>query len=156
MFSTADICDEKSNILIGVLPPMQQFGLKHQCEGMVTTVKINTDNKAVIDVLTTNGTGKILCIETADLDYSAIIGDRLAKIAIENQWQGIIVNGAVRDTKTISEMDICIFARCIYPKRGKQSGGGDINIPISINGLEIKPHDYIYADHDGIVVTKTK
>jgi regulator of RNase E activity RraA len=42
--------------------------------------------------------------------YDVRCGDQLAELAIQNNWEGIIVNGCIRDSEVINAMDIGIKA----------------------------------------------
>lgn len=35
-----------------------------------------------------------------------VFGDRLAKLAIKNGWAGLVINGAIRDSAAINQLDI--------------------------------------------------
>jgi regulator of ribonuclease activity A len=32
-----------------------------------------------------------------------VLGDRLAAIALENGWRGVVINGAIRDSRRLSK-----------------------------------------------------
>ena len=82
----------------------------------------------------------------------ALVGDRLAQLAIDNGWSGIIVYGCIRDTAVINEMEIGIKAINTIPRKSIKRGEGQMDIEVSFSGVTIKPGDYIYSDNDGIVV----
>lgn len=156
MKSVSDICDEHSGRIRVVQKRFSSYGKFQSCHGFVVTAKIDTDNSCIIEQLRNDGKGKVLAIVASDQQYSAIVGDRLAKIAIDNHWSGILVNGAVRDVATLAQLEICIQASAVYPVRGHQSGGGSIGVPITIGNTAVCDGDYIYIDADGIVLTESK
>ena len=52
----------------------------------------------------------------ASLDC-ALMGDNLAKQACENNWNGILINGCIRDSKIINTLPISIKALNTSPKK---------------------------------------
>jgi regulator of ribonuclease activity A len=84
----------------------------------------------------------------------ALVGGNLAVLAEKNGWAGIIVNGCVRDTGEINACDIGVRALASHPQRSIRKGMGDVDIKVSISGVSIRPGDWIYADADGILVSR--
>ncbi len=69
---------------------------------------------------------------------------------------GVIVNGAIRDAATISEMDLGVKALGTCPFKTEKKDVGEINVSLTINNQMIQPGDYIYADWNGIVMSQEK
>ena len=86
----------------------------------------------------------------------ALLGDILAEAASKNNWSGIIVNGCIRDSDVIANIDIGVLALSTKPVKSVKKGIGDTNIDIKFMGVTFKPGDYIYADSDGIIISKTE
>ena len=82
----------------------------------------------------------------------ALVGDRLAQLAIDNGWSGIVVYGCIRDSAVINEMGIGIKAMNTTPRKSIKRGEGQQDIEVRFAGITINPGDYIYSDNDGIVV----
>ncbi|MNK89771.1 putative regulator of ribonuclease activity [compost metagenome] len=82
----------------------------------------------------------------------ALVGDNLAKLAIDNGWAGIIVHGAIRDSAVIDSMGIGIKAVGTIPLRADRDAIGEIDIPTAFGGVIFTPGDWLYADADGVVV----
>ena len=104
--------------------PDKQFLLDFHCfskinsmHGQISTVFCPDDNSFVKEMLSENGHRKILFIDGAKSKNVALLGDNLAALALENNWNGIIVNGRIRDAEIISEMDIAIFALGTCPRK---------------------------------------
>jgi len=64
---------------------------------------------------------------------------------------GLVIDGAIRDIAAIREKDFPVFARGVTHKGPYKCGPGEINVPVSIDGLVINPGDIIVADDDGMV-----
>jgi regulator of ribonuclease activity A len=148
----ADICDQFPND-INVLPQIfHSYGKIKKCQGKIETVLLTEDNRKLIELLGNEGSGRIVVVQCPKRE-SAVFGDRLAKLAINHHWGGVVIDGAIRDIATLREMPICVFASATYPVRGEQNGGGEIGVMIKIGDVLVKPNDFIYADEDGIIIS---
>jgi len=76
----------------------------------------------------------------------------LAKKAVQNGWSGLVINGCIRDSAEINEMNIGIRALGTHPLKSVKKGVGEKNQPIHFACVEFRPGDYLYADEDGILV----
>lgn len=143
--------------------PDKDFLLDFQCfskiksmHGQISTVFCPEDNSFVREMLSENGHQKIIFIDGAKSKNVALLGDSLAKLAIENNWSGIIVNGRIRDAEIISQLDVAIFALGTCPRKSSKKNQGKKNIELSIDGLTIKPGDWVYADINGILISDSE
>lgn len=84
---------------------------------------------------------------------SGIWGELLSTAAGNRGCVGAIVDGAVRDVEAMTAMSFPVFARgvCPYDSKDRQSVV-DMDIPVKIGGLVLRPGDLVFADQDGIVV----
>lgn len=155
-FSTSDICDKLQAEARVPKGEFRHFGKTRKFSGVVKTVQIHTDNKEVVKALQENGAGKVLVVSASDKLYSAIVGDRLAQIAISNSWEGLVIDGAVRDLDELKGFDIGVLAKSVFPVRGEQNGGGEIGCSLELDGVEVLDGDYCYADQDGVVFCREK
>ena len=124
--------------------------------GQISTVFCPDDNSFVREMLSENGHQKIMFIDGAKSKNVALLGDNLATLAIENNWSGIIVNGRIRDAEIISQLELAIFALGTCPRKSSKKNQGKKNIELSIDGLTIKPGDWVYADINGILISDSE
>ena len=143
--------------------PDKRFLLDFHCfsriksmHGQISTVFCPDDNSFVREMLSENGHQKIMFIDGAKSKNVALLGDNLATLAIENNWSGIIVNGRIRDAEIISQLDVAIFALGTCPRKSSKKNQGKKNIELSIDGLTIKPGDWVYADINGILISDSE
>ena len=102
------------------------------------------------------GNGKVLVVDGgASLRY-ALLGDMLAEAAMQNNWAGIIIHGAVRDTEILNSLSFSVKALGSCPRKSVKKDEGQLNIPIHIENTAIHPDNWVYADSDGIIVSKYK
>lgn len=155
-FFTADLCDEFSDKTEVLGPDFKSYGGIVKFQGSAITVKLDKNNKDLAQLLKEKkGDGKIVVVDV-DVKYYAVVGDNLMKFASDNKYEGIIVNGYVRDTVTTKEFEVGLIAKGTCPKKYIPVQEGQINVPITIDNVEIVEGDYIYVDPDGIVITKEK
>lgn len=155
-FFTADLCDSFSDKTEVLGPDFKSYGGTKKFKGEVITVKLDKNNKQLAELLkNNNGIGKIVVVDV-NMEYFAVVGDNLMKFASDNKYEGIIVNGYVRDTLNTCEFSVGLYAKGTCPRKYIPVQEGKIGVVLNIDGVEINNGDYIYADLDGIVVTKEK
>ncbi len=154
VFFTADFCDEHHHKLQVLGPGFQSYGGIQRCEGQIVTVKLNKHNGDLIKLLRdVDGTGKVVVVDVA-AEYYAVVGEKLMTFAKQNNYNGIVINGYVRDTAQIKDIEVALFALGTCPRKYMEVVAGAVNVPVSFAGVNFVPGDYLYADVDGIVVTK--
>ena len=155
-FFTADLCDDFSDKTEVLGPEFKSYGGIVKFRGTAVTVKLDKNNKDLAALLRDEkGDGKVVVVDV-DMKYFAVVGDNLMKFASDNKYEGIIVNGYVRDTVTTKDFSIGLLAKGTCPKKYIPAQNGELNIPITIDGIDILEGDYIYVDPDGIVISKEK
>ena len=155
-FFTADLCDNFSEKTDVLGPDFKSYGGKRKFKGQIVTVKLDKNNKDLAQLLKNNeGIGKVVVVDV-DMKYFAVVGDNLMKFATENKYEGIVVNGYVRDIVTTKDFDTGLVAKGTCPRKYIPVQDGLFGVPLVIDGVDINPGDYIYVDQDGIVVSKEK
>jgi regulator of ribonuclease activity A len=153
-FTTADLWDDNEGILSCASPIFKTFGGKHSFYGEIVTLKIFEDNSFVRNMLEINGKGKVLIVDGSASLRCALVGDKLAELAITNNWEGIIVNGCIRDSFLINQMDIAIKALNTSPVKSIKRNIGEIDIPVNFSGVSFIPKQFVYSDSDGVLISK--
>ena len=119
-YNTSELCDMYLDSVDVVEPMFANFGGRSSFGGEVITIKCHEANGQIRDVLQRNGESKVLVIDGGGSLRRALVDFELAQIALDNDWEGIIVFGCVRDVDQIDELDIGIQAlRChLFDKDG--------------------------------------
>ena len=124
-FRTADLCDEFSNELDVCEPIFRTYGGRVRFSGRIATIKCFEDNSRVRELVKEPGEGRVLVIDAGGSLRRAVLGDMLAKDAVDNGWSGAIVYGCIRDSAAIAQMPLGVRALGTLPmktdKRGEAS-----------------------------------
>lgn len=150
-FDTSDLCDQFFDEINVVEPIFTNFGGRSIFAGRITTVKCFEDNGLLYDLLAEDGLGRVLLIDGGGSVRRALIDDELATLAAQNNWEGIVVYGAVRHVDDLAEIDIGIQALASIPVSAVAEGVGDSDVRVNFAGVTFFSDDYIYADNTGII-----
>jgi len=157
-FATCDLCDAHEGDTSGafrVLPPaLREFGVARPFCGPVYTLRALEDNSGVRDAVSSPGQGRVLVVDGGGSLRHALVGGNLAVAAAKNGWAGIVVDGCVRDVAELRAAGIPIRALALMPLRTAKRGEGQAGEPVRIQGVWVRPGDWLYADEDGIVVAE--
>ena len=155
-FSVPDICDDFLAELQVLEPLFTEYGGKEKFCGEIVTIKCFEDNSFVKQTLGTQGNGKVLVVDGGGSLRCALLGDMLAAMAAQNGWQGVLVNGCVRDVEILKDIDLGVRALKPYPLKSEKRNEGQLNIAVHFAGVDFKPGQYLYADENGIVVARSE
>jgi len=155
-FATCDLCDAHKNDTDGdfrVLPPVfRDYGKRIKFAGVVSTVKCHEDNTLVKAAVDSPGRGRVLVVDGGASLRRALVGGNLGKAAAKNGWAGVVVDGCVRDSAELSECDVGIRALGLMPLPTEKRNEGQADVPVQIQGVWVRPGDWLYADEDGVVI----
>ena len=157
--STCDLCDVYKLDTSGafrVLPPVfKAYGAHAAFAGLVSTVKCHEDNTSVKAAVESLGRGRVLVVDGGGSLRHALVGGNLAAAAARNGWAGLVVDGCVRDVAELNSAPIGIRALALLPLPTERRHVGLVDVPVQVQGVAVRPGDWLLADADGIVVMKT-
>ncbi|NPV49832.1 MAG: RraA family protein [Candidatus Methanofastidiosum sp.] len=96
--------------------------------------------------------GQVLVIDGGGITKFSLFGDLMAMQARLKKLAGVVVDGAIRDVRSIRGEGIPVFCRGIVTKAGTATRLGEINVPVVCGGVIVNPGDWIVGDDDGVVV----
>jgi regulator of ribonuclease activity A len=149
---TADLVDEIGPDVRSCDLQLRQFGGRREFAGPITTVKCFQDNALLKSVLSEPGNDGVLVIDGEGSVHTALVGDIIAGLGVENGWVGLIVNGAVRDAAMLQTLDIGVKALGTNPRKSGKTGDGVRDVAVEFGGVAFVPGHIAYSDDDGIVV----
>ena len=155
-FATCDLCDAYKNDAsgnFGVLPPVfKDFGQHTKFSGEVVTLKCFEDNTLVKAAVDSAGEGRVLVVDGGASLRRALLGGNLGAAAAKNGWAGVVMDGCVRDVAELAQSAVGIRALAAMPLPTEKRGEGQRDVPVQIQGVWVRPGDWLYADEDGMVV----
>jgi len=158
-FATCDLCDTHKADTSGafrVLPPLfRDFGGRTRFAGPVSTVKCYEDNSLVKAALDEPGGGRVLVVDGGASLRRALVGGNLAAAAARNGWAGVLVDGCVRDAAELAACAVGLRALALMPLPTEKRQEGQRDVPVQVQGVWLRPGDWLYADADGIVASAT-
>jgi len=149
---TADLVDEIGPDVRSCDLQFGQYGGRSQFAGPIATVRCFQDNALLKSVLSEPGDGGVLVIDGDGSLHSALVGDLIAGLGVENGWAGLIINGAVRDVATLRRLELGIKALGTNPRKSTKTGDGQRDVAVEFGGVVFVPGEIAYSDDDGIVV----
>ena len=155
-FATCDLCDaHRDGQALRVLPPLfKSYGARRRFCGPVSTVKCFEDNSLVKAAVDSPGEGRVLVVDGGGSLRRALLGGNLATAAARNGWAGVVIDGCVRDVAELAAADVGIRALTAMPLPPVKRNEGQRDVPVQVQGLWLRPGDWLYADDDGIVVAE--
>jgi len=157
VFATCDLCDAHKNDTDGafrVLPPVfRDFGAVRRFSGPVSTVKCHEDNTLVKAALDMPGLGRVLVVDGGASLRRALVGGNLGAAAARNGWAGVVVDGCVRDVAELAQCQTGVRALASMPLPTEKRNEGQRDVAVQVQGVWVRPGDWLYADEDGIVVS---
>lgn len=158
MIKTADLCDNHADVLrlVDPLPKYYDYGKVKIFCGPIKTLKVYEDNTLVRTCLEEKGEGRVLVIDGGGSTRCALVGDNIAKLAEDNGWAGIIVYGCIRDSVDIAQLNVGVKALGTSPVKSIKRNSGLTDLTLKFGGVDFIPGEYLYADEDGMLVSKEK
>ena len=98
------------------------------------------------------GQGRVLVVDGGGSLRRALVGGNLGAAAAKNGWAGVVIDGAVRDTAELAACDTGIRALALIPLPTDRKTPGQTGVAVQIQGVWVRPGDWLYADADGMVV----
>ncbi|CAN6192471.1 unnamed protein product [Urochloa humidicola] len=159
--ATAEVCDANPHLIMNgelraLHPNFQIYGRRQVFAGPIVTLKVYEDNVLIREFLEEKGHGRVLVVDGGGSMRCAILGGNPVQQAQNNGWAGIVVNGCIRDVDEINGCDIGVRALNSHPMKANKKGIGEKHVPLTIAGTRICDGEWLYADTDGILVSRTE
>lgn len=97
--------------------------------------------------------GHVVVLDNNGRTDCTVWGDILTVVAKMKGVAGTVIDGVCRDVATIKEERFPVFSRAVFMMTGKERVMvQDMQIPVSIGGVQVKPNDILIGDDNGVVV----
>lgn len=147
----ANVSDSMNRVTAGGpnLRPMHASG---GMAGVAVTVKSRPgDNLMLHKAIDMAGAGDVIVCDAGGDLTNALFGEMMLAHAIRRGIAGLVLNGAIRDADAIRETNHPVYAAGVTHRGPYKDGPGEINVPISLDGMVINPGDIVIGDCDGVL-----
>lgn len=96
--------------------------------------------------------GYVLLVAGKAYKEKAYIGDLMGAAADAIGFEGIVVDGYIRDKLGLKEIGMPVYSKGLMQRGPGKKGPGEINTTIMCAGVKVKPGDLIFGDADGVTV----
>lgn len=134
-----------------VLPPaLRPVRRGLRLVGRALTVDAREDLMSMFAGLQQSGPGDVLVV--AGNSEHAVAGELFATEALRRGVAGIVIDGLCRDSRTLAELDLPVYARGVAPTACPARSMPVVQVPITIGAVVVRPGDLVLGDDDGLVV----
>jgi len=120
--------------------------------GAALTVKARPgDNLMLHKAIDMAQPGDVIVMDAGGDTTNALFGEMMLAYAIKRGVAGLVLNGAIRDSDAMKEVNHPVFAVGVTHRGPYKDGPGEINMPVAIDGMVVHPGDIIIGDGDGVL-----
>ncbi len=146
------VSNVSDNMARGTGAGIEPFHRSGKMVGTAFTVRTRPgDNLMVHKAIDMAAPGDVIVVDAGGALENAIIGELMSGWAEKRGVAGIVIDGAIRDSETLSEGDFPVYAAGVTHRGPWKDGPGEINVPVSIGGMVVNPGDLVAGDHDGVI-----
>jgi RraA family protein len=109
------------------------------------------DNLLVHKAIDTADPGDVIVVDAGGVNDNAIIGELMSARAEQRGVGGMVIWGAIRDSKELREGNFPVYASGVTHRGPYKNGPGEINVTVTIGGMTVNPGDIIVGDADGLI-----
>lgn len=98
--------------------------------------------------------GDVLVVQAYGSAFTGCFGDMLVRYFKRKGGAGIVVDGRIRDSPRVSQLDVPIWCTGVTPHYASQAElfPWAYHVPVAVGGVLALPGDLVVADDDGAVI----
>jgi 4-hydroxy-4-methyl-2-oxoglutarate aldolase len=147
---TACLCDADAGLRV-LDPAVRPVTDAPTMVGTAFTVACGADFLQVLKALREARAGDVLVVDAGG-GHRAVAGELFATEAARKRMAGIVVDGAVRDSRSVRGIGLPVYARHVHPRAGGSAAVSSQQLPVRCGGVLVHPGDVVVGDADGVVV----
>ncbi len=121
--------------------------------GPARTVRCGQDDNLMVHAaMAALQPGEVLVLTMPEPAPVALFGDLLATQAQVHGAVAVLVDAAIRDSEDLAEMGLPVWARWIRSRGATKDVVGELDVPVTVGGQQIRPGDLVVLDADGVTV----
>lgn len=151
-----DLCDGYPELVRVAEPLFKTYGGRHSFGGEIVTIKCYEDNSLVAEEVEKPGAGKVLVVDGGGSTRCGLFGDNLAQKAADNDWEGIVIYGCIRDVDIVSRINVGVQALASNPLKSIKRNVGLLGEVLRFAGIEFIPGEFTYGDNNGLLVSASE
>lgn len=156
MIITADLYDDHGEQLQVLDAQFRSFGRVRAFCGPAATLHAFENHFPVRTYVEEPGEGRVLVVDGEGSLRCGLMGDRLAEMAMRNGWAGVVILGAVRDSRGIDQLEFGVKALGATARRAAAAIPGERQVALTIAGAIVQPGDWVYADEDAVLLSRMR
>ena len=157
-YSTALIADAayRADLHLGIgTPGLAPLDRRQKLAGPAVTVQANNDLISILAAVHFAQPGDVVVV-TNKTDAVALIGDIIGGEAHHKGLAGFVIDGRVRDTVALLELDLTVVCRGAYPVGplklpDELKDIGQRDVILRLGEATVHPGDWVFADGDGVI-----
>ncbi|SDJ17125.1 RraA family protein [Variovorax sp. OV700] len=95
--------------------------------------------------------GDVIVVDGGGFAEQALVGEIMVTLASKRRIAGFVIDGAVRDLQFLREQSLPVYSTAVCLRGPSRAGPGEINVCISVGGMQVRAGDIVVADADGVV-----
>ncbi|WP_431068078.1 RraA family protein [Ralstonia holmesii] len=139
---------------LGTVSLMPQHGDAKLIGNAVTVRTRPGDNLMIHKAFEMLQAGDVLVVDGGGACNNALVGDLMMQMALRKRVAGFVIDGAVRDIAAFRQANFPCYSRGVTHRGPYKNGLGEINTPVTIDGMLVFPGDLIVADADGVLAIR--